>query len=57
MLRYPEYPQAPGLWQLKGKFLPKGNYALFIRFGDDIKLRAIINATNGTASIQKYLAN
>lgn len=37
------------------KVLIKENLSLFIRFGNDIRLRAIIKATNDTASIQKHL--
>lgn len=55
MLTYQKGPQVTGLRSLEGKFLSKGIYGLLIRFGDDVKLRVIINATNDGISIQKYL--
>ena len=37
------------------KSLIKENLPLFIRFGNDIRLRAIIKEANDTTSIQKHL--
>ena len=37
------------------KILIKENLSSLIRFGNDIRLRAIINVTNDITSIQKHL--